>query len=145
MATDPFHHSCTQTYQILAPSSTASNGLVRSMIACLFPIFAHPIVDNLGTNWGGASSLRLFPKLKLILVAQYPSSASFPWGCSLSRSFSSDTGPVYAAAHTSRPSLGGSSRTCGPRRRRGRRRQLRRKHKHKQMGHRRDLPWFDGF
>jgi len=42
----------TGTYKVYASSAQATNTCVRSIIACIFPIVAHPIVANVGTEWG---------------------------------------------------------------------------------------------
>lgn len=44
--------SITGTYKVYASSAQATNTCVRSIIACIFPIVAHPIVANVGTEWG---------------------------------------------------------------------------------------------
>ncbi|KAI0750005.1 major facilitator superfamily domain-containing protein [Daedaleopsis nitida] len=54
-----------QTYTIYASSSGACNIFARCMIGSFFPIVAHSIIDNLGSEWGvsvfGFISLCLIP------------------------------------------------------------------------------------
>ncbi|KAI1783606.1 MFS general substrate transporter [Ganoderma leucocontextum] len=62
----PFGFSTiTITYTIYASSSGACNTFARCMIGSFFPIVAHSITDNLGTDWGvsvfGFISLLLIP------------------------------------------------------------------------------------
>ncbi|KAM5544656.1 hypothetical protein V8D89_001554 [Ganoderma adspersum] len=58
-------HPTSQTYTIYASSSGACNTFARCMIGSVFPIIAHSITDNLGTEWGvsvfGFISLFLIP------------------------------------------------------------------------------------
>lgn len=46
-------HSTSQTYTIYASSSGACNIFARCMIGSFFPIVAHSVIDNLGSEWGG--------------------------------------------------------------------------------------------
>ncbi|CDO71078.1 hypothetical protein BN946_scf184844.g82 [Trametes cinnabarina] len=41
-----------RTYSIWASSAAAANTFFRSVVASVFPILAHTIVDRLGTKWG---------------------------------------------------------------------------------------------
>lgn len=38
---------------IYASSALAANTLARSIVASVLPVLAHPLLDNLGTEWGG--------------------------------------------------------------------------------------------
>ncbi|KLO12517.1 MFS general substrate transporter [Schizopora paradoxa] len=40
------------TYMIYASSALAANTLARSIIASVLPVVAHPLLNNLGTEWG---------------------------------------------------------------------------------------------
>ncbi|PAV19830.1 MFS general substrate transporter [Pyrrhoderma noxium] len=55
----------TRNFGIYSSSASASNTLARSIIASIFPILAHPILEKLGTDWGvslfGFLSLGLIP------------------------------------------------------------------------------------
>ncbi|KAK7691497.1 hypothetical protein QCA50_004896 [Cerrena zonata] len=52
-------------YGVYSSSASAANTFVRSVIASAFPIFAGPLLDNLGTKWGvsifGFLSICLWP------------------------------------------------------------------------------------
>ncbi|TDL20718.1 MFS general substrate transporter [Rickenella mellea] len=54
-----------RTYTIYASSAQACNTFTRSLIAAIFPVVAHSIIGNLGTDWGvslfGFLSLGLIP------------------------------------------------------------------------------------
>lgn len=47
-------HSTSRTYTLYASSAAAANTFFRSVVASIFPILAHSIVDALGTKWGSA-------------------------------------------------------------------------------------------
>ncbi|KAI0063445.1 MFS general substrate transporter [Artomyces pyxidatus] len=60
-----------QIYTIYASSAVACNTFARSIIACIFPVAAHSILDSMGTKWGvslfGFLSLGLIP-IPLIFI-----------------------------------------------------------------------------
>lgn len=63
--------SASHTYGLYASSANAANTFVRSIVASIFPVVAHSIIDNLGTKWGislfGFLSLGLIP-IPLIFI-----------------------------------------------------------------------------
>ncbi|TBU25470.1 MFS general substrate transporter [Dichomitus squalens] len=54
-----------RTFTLYASSASSANTIVRSIIAAIFPVVAHTITDNVGTEWGisifGFISLALIP------------------------------------------------------------------------------------
>jgi len=64
-----------KTYMIYASSALAANTLARSVVASVLPVLAHPLLNNLGTEWGVSVfaflSLGLLP-IPLIFVRYGP-------------------------------------------------------------------------
>ena len=45
--------STSHTYTLYASSASSADTIVHSVIAAIFPVVAHTITDNIGTEWGG--------------------------------------------------------------------------------------------